>query len=514
MWWRLDQRILDSANRLIREHETHARAVHDENRRRTRRTVGAPELLPLRRPETWTIARGFDPYYVRSRRNTIAHSITKGLRDRTYEPHPPAAFQVPKSDGSFRTVSTFEIADEVVSNRLLRVLTRKNLPRMSARAYAYRPDLGPHDAIAYVQTEFAREHRLFVAEYDFRKFFDTVDHDFLLSTLDRIGVNRTPLEQYVIERFLEAPEPSLMVGVDPSPSTKRTRGIPQGTSLSLFLANLAASELDRSLERLGVGFVRYADDTLIWSTDYGRICDAASILHEASQQIGSPINAEKSPGIRLLVRDETVHTEMPAIKSVDYLGHAVSLRTTRMKDASLRRIKGRIDQLIYTNLLLEPLNKSQNPSRLSDVDRDYVTLIWQLRRYLYGPLTEADVRRFRAGGVPPMSFEGVMAFFPLVNDDESLRQLDVWIATQIWLALRKRARLLRGSGMATPHPHGLPLDQLLTFRSKSRRTGDVVDVRMPSVRKMASLLKLAISTHGLGVVAGQTPLYLYLDDTN
>jgi hypothetical protein len=43
-------------------------------------------------------------------------------------------------------------------------------------------------------------------------------------------------------------------------------GIPQGTSISLFLANVAAYALDRRLETLGVGFVRYADDTIIWST--------------------------------------------------------------------------------------------------------------------------------------------------------------------------------------------------------------------------------------------------------
>jgi len=42
-------------------------------------------------------------------------------------------------------------------------------------------------------------------------------------------------------------------------SPRRERGIPQGTSISLFLANVAPWDLDRSLERLGVSFVRYAD---------------------------------------------------------------------------------------------------------------------------------------------------------------------------------------------------------------------------------------------------------------
>lgn len=318
MWWELDQRIREASVRLIVEHETHAKAVHDENVRRRRRSTGTPDELKVRRPETWDLDPGFNPYMVRSRHERIAYAITEQLRDRSYSPRPSAGFRVPKPSGGERVVNTFQIADEVVSNRLLRSLTRKNLPRLSARAYAYRPDLGPHDAISYVSTEFAREHRLFVAEYDFSKFFDTVDHGFLLATLDTMGITRTPLEQYVIERFLESPEPYLSAAEKRIAKPPRKEGVPQGTSLSLFLANVAASELDRALERLGVGFVRYADDTLIWSTDYGRIGEAASILHEASSHIGSPINSEKSLGIRLLAKQETMHVEMSSTKHVDY----------------------------------------------------------------------------------------------------------------------------------------------------------------------------------------------------
>lgn len=511
MWWKLDERIQQSAVRLIKEHETHAKSVADENRRRERRSMGSPARLPLRRPETWQLDPGFDPYIVRSRHGRIAHAITDSLKNRTYSPRPPAGFTVPKAAGGKRVVNAFQIADEVVSNHLLRTLTRKNLPRLSARAYAYRPDLGPHDAISYVKTEFVREHRLFVAEYDFSKFFDTVEHEFLLEALDLMGIIRTPLEQFVIERFLEAPEPYLTLEEKSVVRSNRTRGIPQGTSLSLFLANVAASELDRALERLGVGFARYADDTLIWSSDYGRICEAASALHEASHQIGSAINAEKSPGIRLLTREETVNAEMASTKNIDYLGHTIGLRSVRMKHASTRRIKKRIDQLIYTNLLLEPKSGTQASERLTSMDRDYATLIWQLRRYLYGPLTEKEIHRFQTGAIPPMSFEGVMSFFPLLDDEKQLKDLDVWIATRIWLALRRRTQLLKSAALPVPLPHGLDRSELIGFKAVSSRTGDLIDLRMPSVQKIANLIRLAVSTHGLGVIAGATPLYLYDD---
>ncbi|MBE6484895.1 MAG: hypothetical protein E7Z96_09075 [Actinomycetaceae bacterium] len=511
MWWELDKRVWERATRLIVEHETYAKSVHDENSRRRRRSTRTPETLPIRRPQTWDLDPGFNPYIVRSRHQRIAHAITERLRDRDYAPRPPAGFSVPKPSGDKRIVSTFQIADEVISNRLLRSLTRKNLPRMSARAYAYRPDLGPHDAISYISTEFAREHRLFVAEYDFSKFFDTVSHDYLLETLGKMRIAMIPLERYLVERFLESPEPYLSHEKQHINRPKRERGIPQGTSVSLFLANVAASELDRGMERLGVGFVRYADDTLIWSTDYSRIVEATSILHEASSHIGSPINSAKSPGIRLLTKNETVHVEMPSTKHIDYLGHRLGMREVRMKDTSVERIKRRIGELIFTNLLLEPLNKTQEPGRLGSFDKDYATLIWQLRRYLYGPLTERDIRRFHNGAIPPMSFEGVMSFFPLISDEGSLRELDEWIATRIWLALRKRTNLLRAAELTPPPPHMLQKAQLVNFTSRSARTGDLVDLRMPSVRRIARVIRLAVSTHGLDIVARRTPLYAYAD---
>lgn len=234
MWWKLDERLLDVTTRQIRAFETYRNSVHDENARRKRRTNITPDLLSVHEPETWALDPGFNPYRVRARRHAIAHSVTGRLRMHDYSPRRPAGFVVPKPSGGSRTVSTFQIVDEAISNRLLRSLTRKNLPRLSSRAYAYRPDVTPHDAIHYVQSEFRREHRLFVAEYDFSKFFDTVRHDYLFEALDRMAILRTPLEDALIREFLKAPEPYLRREEKHAAVPDRDAGIPQGTSVSLF----------------------------------------------------------------------------------------------------------------------------------------------------------------------------------------------------------------------------------------------------------------------------------------
>jgi hypothetical protein len=386
----------------------------------------------------------------------------------------------------------------------------KNRSLLSARAYAYRLDLSPHDALAHISREFSREQRLYVAEFDFSKFFDTISHDHLREAFATLGLRITPLERRLIDEFLSSPEPYMSLEEKAADVQPRTIGIPQGTSLSLFLANVAAADLDRSLERLGVGFVRYADDTLIWSHTYAEVNEAVDALHAASASIGSAINLDKSEGVRLLLPQGTKHAEMRWTPSVTYLGHEIALRKTRMKAAAIDRIKARVNELLFANLLREPLRGTQSPARLvGPNDRDYVTYVWQLRRYLYGPLSENQVRKFQSGAVPAMTFEGAMSYFPLVNDDEQLVELDAWIASQTWLAVRRRAALLRPTFKRSPQPWCLSKSELIGLIVESKQTKERVDLRMPSVRRISAAIRQNVEAHGLGVLRNVEDPYLY-----
>jgi RNA-directed DNA polymerase len=510
MWWQLSDELRDKAQRGVLEYERYRQVIRDENHRRQRRTIGKPLQLDVQEPESWALDSGYNPFHVRARHETIAHSVTNQLKAGAFAPARPAGFVVAKPSGGTRTISHFRIVDELISLRLFRSLMDKNRSLLSARAYAYRLDLSPHDALAHIGREFAREQRVFVAEFDFSKFFDTISHEYLRRAFGSIGLRITPLERRLIDQFLATPEPYLSLAEKAAPAPSRLTGIPQGTSLSLFLANVAAAELDRSLERLGVGFVRYADDTLIWSHTYAEISEAVDALHAASANIGSEINLEKSPGVRLLVPEGTKSAEMTSTRAVNYLGHEIGLRKTSMKATAVQRIKSRVNELLFANLLREPGRGTQNLARLSGTnDRDYVTYIWQLRRYLYGPLSENQVRKFQSGAVPAMSFEGAMSYFPLVDDESQLVGLDAWIASQTWLAVRKRERLLKRRIGRTVQPWGLLKRDLIGLIVESERTGERVDLRLPSVRRISSAIRQSVEAHGLRVLRNVEDPYLY-----
>jgi RNA-directed DNA polymerase len=384
-------------------------------------------------------------------------------------------------------------------------ILKKNLPLMSSRSYAYRTDLSAQNAIWYIKSEFRERHRLYVAEYDFRKYFDMIDHEHIRRILrDRFLL--TQVERSAIDAFLS-------VGASPAADytavdgPRRERGIPQGTSVSLFLANVAAWELDRGLEGEGVGFARYADDTLIWSTDYGRLCAAVEVLHEHAALIGATVSGEKSPGIHLLLPNG-IEGEIASIHEVDYLGHRMTTAFTRMKPEGEERVRARIRQLIFDSLLREPLAGTQDLARIRPtVDSDYVVLISQLRRFLYGDLSERALRRFQTRGAPLRRFKGVMSAYPLVDDQEALWALDRWILDRIWLAVRKRGRLLQAAGLEElPPPHGVSRDDLRTLSGKSSKTGKKIPLAIPSVRRINDVIADAAAKYGPSQV-GQPDVY-------
>lgn len=492
----LETAIHAEALKLIRRHEQHARWVSEENVRRARRTTARVPPLEILRPSYWGFAAGFDPYLVRARTDRIGHSIRRALRSGAYAPRNPTAYEVLKGDGSTRTVSVFQVADNAVSKQAFQRVMEKNRAKLSSRSYAYRPDLTAHDALQYLAGELDEGDRMFIAEYDFSKYFETIEHDHIRRTLADGRFLMTAAERRVVEAFMTAPLP-VVHGYREVGGSPRERGLPQGTSISLFLANVAASSLDRSLERLGVGFVRYADDTILWSPDYSAICRAVDELHSAATSIGSNVNLDKSPGVRLLVK-RGASAEIASAISTDFVGYRVAIGQLEIKSTTVERAKARIRELIYFNLLEAAVNGTVDPGRLAGrVDRDYVVYIWQLRRFLYGDLSERDLRRYHSRGVPMRRFKGFMSYYPLADDTDQLRELDGWLAQETWLAMPRRAMLLRSAGStALPPPHDLALDNLVRYRRKSATTGGVLDLRLPSFRRMANVVRSAAYLHG------------------
>ena len=72
--------------------------------------------------------------------------------------------------------------------------------------------------------------------------------------------------------------------------------------------------------------------------------------------------------------------------------------------------------LVWQNLL-EPIARGGFPSArvAQPLDRDYLVLVMQLRRYLDGDLSEAKIRSLQRKEIRRMQFPGVLAYFPLVD---------------------------------------------------------------------------------------------------
>jgi len=511
MWQQLEAEIIQVCRAKIRSHERRKSALAADVSRRSRRSTNAVSAINAQLPDLWIANPNLNPFSVIRRSTSLAHGIRRSIASGSYEPHPPTTFKVQKSGGSDRSVFTFEIADEAVSRLLFRSLHRKNRSLFGAHTYAYREDVGIYDAIRYVASEWSGRSRLFVAEYDLKAYFDSIRHDYLFALLDDRSIHATPLEVRYCKRFVNI-HPQLAGECDPDEVDSRgALGIPQGTTISLFLANLAMLPLDRQLEKIGAGFTRYADDILLWSDDYGTACRGVNALYEWSESAGVKVNLEKSRGLRLMVNSPKPQAEFQSIESVDYLGHRIGLTSVRPKASRISQIRAGINKMIFATLLKEPMRGSQRMTRvLGGLDRDYVSLIWQLRRRLYGHLTERQVHRLRRGFVPHTGLSGVVAQFPVVSDRADFNQLDAWIRRQVWLALRRRASIL-GPEIAPhslPDVWSLPIERLVLAQARSATTGQTIDLTMPSASLMAEVVERSIQLHGPSVVRGSSRLYL------
>jgi group II intron reverse transcriptase/maturase/CRISPR-associated endonuclease Cas1 len=223
--------------------------------------------------------------------NRWLDKLLASLRSGAYTPEPVAAVHVPKfgKKGGYRELGLPTVTDKIVQAALLQVVEPLAEKLFYDTSYGYRPGKGAQKALRRVEHCLGNRHLTWLVSQDIDNFFDTLDHDRLLSLFsDLVRGER---------RLVELVSLWCRMGIVQKDGRWRNvmTGVRQGQVLSPLLANLYLHDLDRFVQEHDWGWVRYADDFLLLCRDEAEAVNANQAVSDFLRSIRLSLNDNPNP---------------------------------------------------------------------------------------------------------------------------------------------------------------------------------------------------------------------------
>lgn len=226
----------------------------------------------------------------KSHLQSVWPSVKARIEEGNYQPSAVRRVEIAKPSGGTRTLGIPTLQDRLIQQAIAQQLTIIYDETFSENSYGFRAKRNAHQALLqarhYVNAGYSH-----VVDIDMAKFFDRVNHTYLMNLLgQRIKDSRV---LRLIHSYLKAG--AMIDGI----ATVNREGTPQGGPLSPILSNILLDKLDKELEMRGHRFVRYADDVCVFvrsKRSAERVLSSVSIYIE--KELKLEVNRSKSAATR------------------------------------------------------------------------------------------------------------------------------------------------------------------------------------------------------------------------
>lgn len=178
--------------------------------------------------------------------------LREELITKSYKTRPFRQAQIPKVSGGYRIIGVPCVRDRVIGRALVSILNDQFEPLWCNCSHGYRPGRSISTAAVHV-ADAIHSGVKFAASLDISSFFDTVDHQILISKFDEVLPDNSLI--WLIERLVKGQYWE-------TETEPRSVGICQGMPLSPVCANMYLHSFDDILSRYYL-CVRYADDVVV-----------------------------------------------------------------------------------------------------------------------------------------------------------------------------------------------------------------------------------------------------------
>lgn len=258
--------------------------------------------------------------------------LQRELKNKTYKHGLYTSFYI--RDPKQRHIHKAPVRDRVLHHAVFSVINSIFEETFIPTSFSCRIGYGTHRGVAVLEKMARRIHKngtspCFVLKCDIQKFFDTVDHNILLSILKkRIKDNEAMwLLQEIVESYSSSQS-----------TIFEKKGLPIGNLTSQLFANVYMNEFDQFMKNyLKVrNYARYTDDFAIASEDYAYLEKLIPPIAEfLNRKLALTIHPKK-----ILIRKFN--------RGVDFLGYIIfpnyRLIRTKTKRRIFAKLRRRIDE--------------------------------------------------------------------------------------------------------------------------------------------------------------------------